>query len=226
MPGVGSFPHARGSGAIQSSCSIRPVKEFAAMKRVTGIGGIFIKSARSRAPARVVPEASRHRRRGVGRHRVPLGGAAQSRWPRHHGVERLRGVVQLLRAEHGAVHGELPRRQAARAARRTARGRLPGRSDKVEESEFGKFGWVRRSGRQQDRTVGTAAGSVRHEKADATADPFLATRRCSSSRAPARRSRRSAASRSRPTVAAHAHAGAAGPSIHSRNRSTTMPISR
>ena len=44
--------------------------------------------------------------------------------------------------EHRAVHGELPRREAARPARSTARGRLPGRSAKPEDSEFGKFGWV------------------------------------------------------------------------------------
>ena len=62
-----ALPDARRSAALQSLARFRR-KGVCAMKSVTGIGGIFIKSAEPAENARLVPEASRHRHRGLGRH--------------------------------------------------------------------------------------------------------------------------------------------------------------
>ena len=110
------------------------------MKRVTGIGGIFIKSADTK---RMREWYQKHLGIDIAEWGglVPLGGAAQSGRARIHGLEPVRGFIQLLRPERGAVHGELPRREPAPLL---AELRKEGCQviDNVDESEFGKFGWV------------------------------------------------------------------------------------
>ena len=138
------------------------------MKRVTGIGGIFIKSADT---ARLRDWYQKHLGiddRSLGRHRVSLGRPSQPGWSWHDGLEHLRGVVRLLQSEPGAVHGELPRRQAGSAARGVARGRLPGRRTRwMSPSTASSAGWSiptatrsncgsRRKGSSHDRERGCA----------------------------------------------------------------------
>jgi hypothetical protein len=66
--------------------------------------------------------------------------------------------VELLRAQHGGVHGELRQNlHALIAALREEGCQVVG---DVQDSEYGKFGWVVDPDGNKDRTVGAATGTV------------------------------------------------------------------
>jgi hypothetical protein len=96
------------------------------MRRVTGIGGIFIKA---RDP--VAMQAWYREHLGID---VQDWGGTAFRWVDADGKptggttvwEHLQGGERVLCAEHGSVHGELPSRRSTCGSGRASRRRVPG----------------------------------------------------------------------------------------------------
>ena len=98
------------------------------MKRVTGIGGIFIKSADTDAPARLVPEASRRRRRRTGV--APRSDWAGPRNPGWHGTtvwSLFDASSNYFEPSNAPFMVNYRVEEPASVAGGTAQGRLPGR---------------------------------------------------------------------------------------------------
>ncbi len=130
------------------------------MKRVTGIGGIFIKSAELQ---RLRDWYQKH----LG---IPIeawGGTAfrwagthNPGWPWHHGLEHLRGVVRLLQSPSQAqfmVNYRVDNLHALLAALRAEGCQVEGQGGRIRVRQVRLGG---RSGRQQDRVVGAAGRAV------------------------------------------------------------------